>query len=162
MLRRRGNRVSSRFVDARPARRTFSPASPPRPFALVFLSCRTLSSSLLLFRYFHFTTVFSFFLFPFRSFFVLFYLCLYYDFVETEPRPLEPSYSERIRDASLHALYFGCWREPDADGVLVRVGQLCDIVAWEREEVGVSVALRCVGRVEITGAKRQEDGSLEG
>lgn len=37
------------------------------------------------------------------------------------------------------------------DGVLVRVGQLCDIVAWEREEVGVSVALRCVGRCEIRG-----------
>lgn len=37
------------------------------------------------------------------------------------------------------------------DGVLVRVGQLCDIIAWEREEVGVSVALRCIGRVEITG-----------
>ncbi|CAM9865407.1 unnamed protein product [Ectocarpus sp. 12 AP-2014] len=35
------------------------------------------------------------------------------------------------------------------DGVLVRVGQLCDIVAWEREEVGVSVALRCIGRCEI-------------
>lgn len=37
------------------------------------------------------------------------------------------------------------------DGVLVRVGQLCDIVAWEREEVGVSVALRCIGRCEIKG-----------
>ncbi|CAM9393335.1 unnamed protein product, partial [Scytosiphon promiscuus] len=35
------------------------------------------------------------------------------------------------------------------EGVLVRVGQLCDIVAWEREEVGVSVALRCIGRCEI-------------
>lgn len=33
----------------------------------------------------------------------------------------------------------------------MRVGQLCDIVAWEREEVGVSVALRCVGRCEIRG-----------
>ena len=49
----------------------------------------------------------------------------------------------------------GCVRELDADGVLVRVGQLCDIVAWEREEVGVSVALRCVGRVEITGEERE-------
>ena len=49
----------------------------------------------------------------------------------------------------------GCVRELNADGVLVRVGQLCDIVAWEREEVGVSVALRCVGRVEITGDERE-------
>lgn len=40
-----------------------------------------------------------------------------------------------------------------SEGVLVRVGQLCDIVAWEREEVGVSVALRCVGRCEISGEK---------
>lgn len=50
---------------------------------------------------------------------------------------------------------FGYVRELHADGVLVRVGQLCDIVAWEREEVGVSVALRCVGRVEITGDERE-------
>ncbi|CAM9991840.1 unnamed protein product [Ascophyllum nodosum] len=35
------------------------------------------------------------------------------------------------------------------DGVLVKVGHLCDIIAWEKEEVGVSVAVRCVGRVEI-------------
>lgn len=48
-----------------------------------------------------------------------------------------------------------------SDGVLVRVGQLCDIVAWEREEVGVSVALRCIGRCEIGGEERHYRGSLE-
>lgn len=37
------------------------------------------------------------------------------------------------------------------DGVLAKVGQLCDIIAWEREKVGVSVGIRCVGRVEIDG-----------
>lgn len=48
-----------------------------------------------------------------------------------------------------------------SDGVLVRVGQLCDIVAWEREEVGVSVALRCIGRCEIGGEDQHYRGSIE-
>ena len=44
------------------------------------------------------------------------------------------------------------------DGVLVKVGHLCDIIAWEKEEVGVSVAVRCVGRVEIAGESGRDVG----
>ncbi|CAM9490894.1 unnamed protein product, partial [Discosporangium mesarthrocarpum] len=37
----------------------------------------------------------------------------------------------------------------DEEGGMVKVGHLCEIMKWEREEVGVSATLRCIGRVEL-------------
>ena len=73
MLRRRGDRVSSRFVDARPARTTIFPHLPTpalRPHVLVSSYLVFFSFVVSVFSLYYF---FFFFSFSFSFIFVLFY-----------------------------------------------------------------------------------------